>query len=266
FAITDAHYGQTSAVYQCSSCGFMQCNDLPDVLSYYEQLEDQAYENSRNERFLQSEALLRKLKKYQKSGKLLDVGAGSGILVEAAIKSGYDATGIEPSTWLQEQAVKQNLPVTKGILSDVPEEKKYDTITVIDVIEHVADPIGLLKEVGARLKEQGVAMIVTPDCRSWFARILGRKWWHFRMAHIGYFNKKTLAMACRKAGLEIVSQNRPGWYFTIDYLWVRFMQYFPSWLRLRPLNWMKRITVPLNLRDSLLIIVKHQQPSSYGTR
>ena len=264
FAITDAHYGQTSAIYQCKQCGFRQCNDLQDVLSFYEDLEDQEYENGRKERYLQAKALLKELKDLQPQGKLLDVGAGSGILVEAAIEAGYEAEGLEPSTWLQEQAIERGLPVKKGVLSDVSESEQYDSITLIDVIEHVVDPIMLLKEIKARLAPDGYAMIVTPDCHSFFARMLRRKWWHYRVAHIGYFNLSTLKAACTESGLDVISYNRPGWFFTMDYLWVRVMQYFPRWLRCKPMNWMNRKTVSINLRDSLMVIVKAEASHPHG--
>ncbi len=256
FAITDAHYGQTSAVYGCSTCGFMQCNDLSDVLSFYETLQDQAYEQGRKERYQQSRALIDYLQKFQKTGSLLDVGAGSGILVEAAAKAGYEATGIEPSRWLQEEAEKLNLSVKKGVLSDLPDEQRFEIITLIDVIEHVVDPLGLLTDIRQRLHNRGLCMVATPDCRSFFARLLGRRWWHYRVAHIGYFDPKTLTLACEKAGFEIIAQKRPGWFFTMDYLWVRVMQYLPKWIRFGPFNWMKRITLPINLRDSLLVVLR----------
>lgn len=256
FAITDAHYGQTSAVYACSTCGFMQCNDLSDVLSFYETLQDQAYEQGRKERYQQSWALIEYLQKFRKTGSLLDIGAGSGILIEAALKAGYAARGIEPSQWLQKAADKLKLPVTNGVLSDLPDEQRFEIITLIDVIEHVVDPLGLLTDIRRRLVIQGLCMVVTPDCRSFFARLLGRRWWHYRVAHVGYFDPKTLALACEKAGFEIIAEKRPGWFFTMDYLWVRVMQYLPTWIRFGPFNWMKRITLPINLRDSLLVVLR----------
>lgn len=264
FAITDTHYGQTSAIYQCGECGFMQCNDLSDVLAYYERLEDEAYENGRKERYLQAEALIEELKKQGPPSRLLDVGAGSGILVEAAIKAGFNAEGIEPSSWLQQQAGERGLPVRRGLLDDIASEEAYDAITLIDVIEHVEDPMALLKGIRKRLAPGGVALIVTPDCRSFFARLLGRRWWHYRVAHIGYFNQTNLELACRKSDLEVLSMKRPGWFFTMDYLWVRLMLYLPKWLRLKPMNWMTRKTVAINLRDSLSIVVKKQAAQSNG--
>ncbi len=259
FAITDFNYGQISALYQCSKCGFRQCHDLGNVLSFYGWQEDPDYENGREQRRLQAQGLLKRLGKFKRKGRLLDVGAGSGILVEAAAEKGFRARGIEPSRWLQKQAEKHNVPVEAGLLEDMASEPVWDVITLVDVIEHVEDPVGLLKDTEKRLSVTGMAMIVTPDVKSFFARWLGRKWWHYRVAHIGYFNDSTLELACRRAGLEVIHKSRPGWFFAADYLWVRIMQYFPSWLRIPPCRCMRRWTIPVNLRDSLLAIVQKKE-------
>jgi len=259
FAITNASYGQTSAIFECGSCGFRQCNNLTEVLSFYEELEDPGYEKGRKERSLQAAANLRHLAKFKPGGRLLDIGSGIGILVEEALKMGYEASGVEPSKWLQKQAGNRNLPVIWGTLDDIPGTEIYDAIALIDVLEHVLKPVDLLAQIRNRLTPDGIAMIVTPDYKSLFGRVLGRKWWHYRVAHIGYFDKKTLRMACDKAGLEIVDQKRPGWHFTAEYLWVRIMLYFPKWLRIPSFAWMTRKVIPINLHDSLMVVVKRSE-------
>ena len=95
-----------------------------------------------------------------------------------------------------------------------------------------------------------------PDLDSVAARLMGWKWWHFRIAHIGYFNKVTLEKALNLAGLEVVKWGRPVWYFTADYLLQRVNKYFPSTLRLPSVKYLNKITIPLNLWDSLYVIFK----------
>ena len=70
----------------------------------------------------------------------------------------------------------------------------FDIISLVDVIEHVNTPADLLQHIHAALAPDGVFILVTPDVKSLAARILGYKWWHYRFAHIGYFNKKNLSM------------------------------------------------------------------------
>lgn len=252
FAITDSHYGTTGAIYRCQNCGFLQCSDLENVLSFYEELQDTSYEDSRAERSLQAKKLLKIVQKYKATGRLLDIGAGSGILVEQAIKKGYLAEGIEPSKWLQDKAQEYGLPVHLGTFPNPSLTGHYDVVTLIDVIEHVSNPVNLLLNICNVINEESIVAVVTPDLGSLMPRILRWKWWHFRIAHIGYFNKKTLGIACDKAGFQLINMHRPSWYFPADYLWERINSYLPRFIRVPAPSFLKRITIPLNLGDSML--------------
>jgi 2-polyprenyl-3-methyl-5-hydroxy-6-metoxy-1,4-benzoquinol methylase len=267
FAITDDSYGVTGAIYRCSHCGFMQCHDMPDVLDFYETLVDPGYETGRDQRLLQAGKLLRTIAATSSSGRnrlrLLDVGAGSGILVQAARERGIDAEGVEPSEWLAATAERHGCHVHKGVLPHPDVLGPYDIVTLIDVIEHVKDPAGLLKAASTVLASDGLIAIVTPDASSVAARIMGWRWWHYRIAHIGYFNSTNLALLCGRTGFEKVMQARPGWYFTVGYLRHRLLQYLPSWL-LPGADWTDRLVVPLNLRDSILLICR-QGPATLKT-
>jgi hypothetical protein len=113
------------------------------------------------------------------------------------------------------------------------------------------------------LASDGLIAIVTPDASSVAARVMGWRWWHYRIAHIGYFNPSNLSLLCGRAGLEKVAQKRPGWYFTVAYLRKRLLQYLPAWL-LPKADWMDRMVVPLNLRDSILLICRRAPLNSKG--
>lgn len=116
FTISDSNYGTTSDIYRCKNCGFLQCTYLKGVISFYEDLQDPSYEILRPARALQAKKILNIIKKYESNGRLLDIGAGSGILVEQAIKFGYNAVGIEPSKWLVNKAKNHNLSVYQGVV------------------------------------------------------------------------------------------------------------------------------------------------------
>lgn len=256
FAITNYEYGVTGELRKCNQCGFIQCTDLEELVSFYEDLEDPEYEKGRNERLLQEKRVLLSLQKMKPDGTLLDVGAGSGIMVEAAIGMGYKAEGIEPSRWLQETARKHGLPIHLGTYPHKDTPGPYDIITLIDVLEHVSNPLELMTDLRKGLKNDGILVIVTPDVRSVPARLFRYRWWHYRVAHVGYFNRKNLALLSEKAGLQLLKQKRPTWYFSARYLAVRVLSFLPRFLRFKPPAWLDKITIPLNLRDSFLAIYK----------
>lgn len=256
FRVTDANYGQCAAVYQCAACGFRQCSDFSDVLSFYQAMDDPGYEASRAPRALQAERLLQSVSRYRPGGRLLDIGAGSGILVEVATSLGYRAEGIEPSEWMVRSAAAHGLKIQAGILPHEEITGPYDVVTLVDVIEHVSDPVELLVQAGTVLASDGIGLVITPDVASVAARVMGKHWWHYRMAHICYFERQTLLAALRHADLEPIAIFRPSWYFTADYLIQRLGAYLPLVRKMR-LPILERMVVPLNLFDSLGIVFRH---------
>jgi SAM-dependent methyltransferase len=256
FAITNSDYGKTGELSKCADCGFIQCTDKTDVIQFYEDLEDHEYEKTRNERAIQERKLVQMIKEIKPEGRFLDIGAGSGIMVEEALKLGYDAIGVEPSKWLQNIAVKRGLPIHLGVFPSEEITGKFDVIALVDVIEHVNNPVELIQEISKALKEDGVLMVITPNVKSFVAKSLKWKWWHFRIAHIGYFDPKTLELLGENAGLKIVKRKKPAWYFRVEYLVKRVHHYLPKFLRIPLPSFLNEKVIPLNLRDSLCYLYK----------
>lgn len=263
FAITDQIYGKFLSIYECVNCEFMQCTESDDVLLYYQQMDDPTYESGREYRKLQIKKILNRILKVKKKWidepRLLDIGAGSGIMVEAAEEMNLKSEGIEPSMNLCNIANKKGLKVYNGVLPNEMIKHKYDIVTIIDVIEHVNNPRDLLTEAKKCMKSEGILVIVTPNLRSLVAHLFGWRWWHFRIAHIGYFNANNLKMICERAGLEIINSSHPGWVFDIGYLNDRIKSYIPQCLHIPTAPWMNKIKIPLNLFDSLMFIARLKQ-------
>jgi SAM-dependent methyltransferase len=262
FLITDSSYGQTASIFRCLQCGFLQCPDLENAISYYEELEDHEYLEGEIPRRLQAAKLLTLLSPFKSTGRLLDIGAGSGFLVSEALQLGYQAEGVEPSDWLSAQGQKASLNIHHGTLPHKDIQNGFDIVTLIDVIEHVSNPLTLLKEAGKVMAKDGIGMMVTPDINSFFARIMGRKWWHYRVAHIGYFNRKSLNILLDRAGFYPIKYKRPCWYFNGSYLLERFNIYLPKSMRFKYHKFLDKVTIPLNLFDSLLVFFA-KKPNSH---
>lgn len=256
--ITDAHYGTVAPLFRCPLCDFRFCPPEEGVSldRLYAGMEDPEYERTRPQRLFQAARTMEALAPWKPSGRLLDIGAGSGILVEAALRAGYRAEGIDPCAWLCQQAAQRGLTVHQGILPHPSVAGPFDVVVLMDVIEHVTDPLSLLEQAAALLHPEGVGLVITPDVRSLAARLLGFRWWHYRLAHVGYFSRSTLLPALRQSGLEPLLWRRPGWYFPADYLFNRVMRYLPAPIQWKPPRILERITVPLNLGDSLLCLFR----------
>ena len=76
----------------------------------------------------------------------LDVGAAAGLLVKSAVESGFDAVGVEPSQALAEVARREHGgDVRTGVLPHPDLRGRFfEIVFLVDVLEHVADPLDLL--------------------------------------------------------------------------------------------------------------------------
>lgn len=265
--ITDKRYGLTLALLKCQACGFLFADsaEVDDLVGLYEQLDDAGYLESSDARVRQMKWLIQIAKQVHPQAKrLLDIGAGIGLLVAEAQAQGLSAVGVEPSRHLVEVGrTKLGVDLRQGIFPH-PElqQETYDLICLVDVIEHVQNPVGLLREIGKYLAPGGRAIVVTPDVGSVAARTLKQRWWHFRLAHIGYFNSSNLSLAAENAGLKATQFLRAKWFFPVDYLAERTSQYLPlNWFnrlaRKTPgLRWLYQRVVTLNLFDSWVAIMQ----------
>ena len=265
--ISDARYGLTLPLVRCLGCGFCFSNsrEVARLDDLYAELDDPGYEGSQESRELQMRWLVKLARQAHPGARTaLDVGAASGLLVAEAGRQGLDALGVEPSCSLVSVARQQaGVEVLHGALPHrALEGRSFDLVFLVDVIEHVADPIGLLERCVERLAEGGVLLVVTPDVSSLAARALGPRWWHYRVAHVGYFDRASLDRAFARTGLCVVRRVRARWFFSVDYLATRVERYLPvaAWNRFArrfgPLRWLYRRVIPLNLFDSDAVLLR----------
>jgi SAM-dependent methyltransferase len=238
--------------------------DATDVISQYVEMSDELYEATSEARARQMQSLLRSVKNFKQRGRFLDVGAGIGLLVEEARKLGFDAEGVEPSRALQATAAAKAIPVHLGVIPTPAIRGPYDIISAIDVIEHVDYPLDLLIAIRNLLAADGIGVLVTPDVNSITARLMRRKWWHFRPAHIGYFDRDTVRLSLERAGLSPVTIARPTWYLPMDYLISRVASYLPGGNKITMPKLLSRIQVPINLHDSLLVVFRRADMHGSG--
>jgi len=252
FRVSDSNYGKTGNLYQCDKCRFVQCFDFLEPGSFYEEMIDSDYVISQNARYKEMSKILSFAQPFLGGGSLLDIGAGTGMLVKKATELGYCAVGIEPANQFCDIAVESGLNVIQGVFPSEKVVDKFDVITLIDVIEHVNQPVEFLSQVKRNLNLRGFVVISTPDCNSIVARTLKWKWWHYRVAHIGYFNQFYLDQAMAKCGFTLVGKSRPSWYFNLDYVIERLIKFTLG--REVKLPILQRIQIRVNLRDSILCV------------
>lgn len=155
------------------------------------------------------------LKRPANKIKLLDVGCSSGAFLNSATRLGFVAEGVEPARKAVDTAVKNGLNVKCGTLEAVQyNEQCFDVVTLFEVIEHLKDPVSLLKEIHRILKKNGILMIGTGNANSWTARILQSRWEYFSIknhgGHISFFNPYSIKLLAEKTNFScknIITKN-----------------------------------------------------------
>lgn len=152
------------------------------------------------------------LKKYRPfgSGKLLEIGCGTGRFLFASEKAGWETYGIDISQKAVD-AAKELLPQSKIQTGTVEETElplnNFEMIVAFEVIEHVGNPYTFLNKIRHLLKDNGILVISTPDWDSGTIKHHPREnYWP--PYHIWFFNRESLNRLFERAGLEIINIKR----------------------------------------------------------
>ncbi len=122
----------------------------------------EGYDNNREYRIKRfGMERVRLAQKYKRSGRLLDIGCGTGWFLESA-KDVFEVCGFEPTVNLA-QFTSNKLGIHIASQLEDFELASFDVITAFDVIEHVPNPNLLLQSAYNLLKENGIFMIFTPN-------------------------------------------------------------------------------------------------------
>lgn len=265
---------QSYDLYKCQQCGLIFVYPLPENLAeiyakdyflgamhgfgYVDYEKDKKAMNATFEMYLDE---IEKLMPAR--GRLLDVGAATGVFLETSARRGWRASGIEISDYAATKARQKNLNVQIGTLESMHFKKElFDMITMWDVLEHLPNPESTLKLANNLLKRDGLIVLNTPNSGSFFAKLMG-KHWHLIVPpeHLFYFNIDNLTKLLRKTGFEVCLVTCLGKKFTLQYIlktlatWHKFFLW--QWLVGKIQNkTLGQIALSVNLHDNLFLIAK----------
>lgn len=140
---------------------------------------------------------------YQPNGSVLEVGCGSGYLLNNLKMAGWkNVKGIDFDSSAIEYARSKGLDVECGDLESVElANSSFDAIVISHVIEHLYNPFDVLEHIFELLKPGGIIVIVTPNSRA-IGRILFRQNWRGLEPprHIQIFSPAGLKALCVRSG------------------------------------------------------------------
>lgn len=106
-------------------------------------------------------------------GRVLDVGCGTGFLLENLAGRGYSGVGIDlsPESVALAQERLERIGAADRLQAQVgsayePPEGPFDLIALTDVLEHLEDPRACLRALRAQMAPGGLLVISTPNRRS----------------------------------------------------------------------------------------------------
>lgn len=197
----------------CNRCGFLYVNPIlkENILANFYENEQGWFEVLQNSIQTQMDSLkftygLDLIEEYVAKGTLLDIGCGTGHFLEIARERGWNCTGIEFNSKELVMAKDKGLNVLNVNINDKYfDSKRYDTITLWEVLEHVADPIGMLKRANTLLNTKGCLFILVPNRDSLINRMLHEKSNTLTgHCHINFFNARILKKLYEENGFRIL--------------------------------------------------------------
>jgi 2-polyprenyl-3-methyl-5-hydroxy-6-metoxy-1,4-benzoquinol methylase len=187
---------------------------VPELKSYY----DFCYDDSPTNPLVQLyEHWLNKIEEHHRPGRLLDVGAGTGLFLEIAKRRGWETYGIDASVEAVRYAREHfNLDLWVGDFADFESHnQRFDVITGWDIIEHAREPVTLLSAMRRSLAPGGSVVLSTPNQHSILDVVAGAL---YRLSggrataalekfyieqHFLYFTPKTLSQAFTRSDLAL---------------------------------------------------------------
>jgi 2-polyprenyl-3-methyl-5-hydroxy-6-metoxy-1,4-benzoquinol methylase len=145
----------------------------------------------------------------------LDVGCALGFMLQEAKTAGWKPQGVETSAFAAGYATEHTgCPVFAGTVQEAAfASGSFDVITLMDVIEHVAEPRDLVTELARILAPGGVLFIVTPNFGSLFSRLYKiDAYGIWPDQHVVYFEPRTISLMLKKAGFSRVIAGSKDFY------------------------------------------------------
>lgn len=208
---------ETYPIVQCNSCGFKFTNPRPEAneLGKYYKSEDYVSHSNTKKGFINSTyqsvrkyTLLKKLQlisKYFKTGKILDIGCGTGEFLNICKNAKWNVIGIEPSPDARKMAIENfGLDVKEESEIKNLEPESFNIITMWHVLEHVPNLNERIEDLKRLIKPNGVIIIAVPNCESLDAKIYKENWAAYDVPrHLYHFTPKDIESIFKKHDLEM---------------------------------------------------------------
>jgi len=245
--ITDVSVSKENfELWQCDNCQLRFTQDVPDELSinrYYQSPDYISHTNTNKGAVNKIYHLVRQFTLNQKSkliakqtklktGKILDVGCGTGAFLNNIQQKGWDVTGLEPDVNAREVAQQlYDLQIQDiAFITELPKDS-FDAITLWHVLEHVHKLHEFIQQLRTLLKDNGTLFIAVPNYQSLDSKIYGSHWAAYDVPrHLYHFSPKAMQVLLQKNGFTL-KEKKPMWFdgFYISLLSSKYKSGYTNW-------------------------------------
>jgi 2-polyprenyl-3-methyl-5-hydroxy-6-metoxy-1,4-benzoquinol methylase len=199
------------AYRQCSDCELIFASPMPKNLEQRNEKSftgrlDRYAEKIRTHRWRYFRQF-RRLSRYRKTGNLLEIGCNTGAALDVARRMGWNVKGVDLCESVSAYArTELGLDVFTGTVEAAAfHEDYFDVVYTNAVLEHLGDPLSVLRECRRILRPGGVFYGNTVNWDSYTRRLLGAYWKSLGPGvHVHLFTPRNVVRLCQRAGLEHV--------------------------------------------------------------
>jgi 2-polyprenyl-3-methyl-5-hydroxy-6-metoxy-1,4-benzoquinol methylase len=207
---------------KCNQCQCTYVNPVPTselLYRFYDKFESLQYFYeeillpTKNERKKIFKERVNKLGNFvDKGASILEIGSSIGFFVGESLAQGYKISGVEPNTKLVNYVrEKFRVEIYQGLFEDVVINDKFDVVVMWEVIEHIVDPITVLKKASNVLNHKGIFVATLPNYGGVEYRVVGKEHEMIEApSHINYFNLDNIAKLLDRAGFRLIHTSTPG--------------------------------------------------------
>jgi SAM-dependent methyltransferase len=218
-----AYSGAEASLQRCTTCGFAQPAKMPALPRYFDRLYDQRWsdewirgEFASADKDLIFDTILDRLGRSLPGDRrrLLDVGAHAGRFIARARRGGWHADGLELNPRTAEFAARHSGGrIRQANVHELDTaDAGYDAVTITDVLEHIPEPVGVLKRIHDLLAPGGMVAVKVPSGpaqlvkETWRGRLQAgyRPTLADNLVHVSHFSPASLRVALERAGFTAV--------------------------------------------------------------
>ena len=153
-----------------------------------------------------------KIEKYAtERGRILDVGAAAGFILQGFIDKGWEGVGVEPNQKISDYGRKElGLDIVQTPFEDFKTDEKFSLISMIQVIPHFYQQRQAFENAANFLKKDGLLLIETWSRNSISAKLFGKKWHEYSPPSVlHWYSLEGLTNFLKEFNFKKVANGRP---------------------------------------------------------